>query len=105
MAEEPQKKTIGAAFFAINSVEELANLSDFEIGKSGRLSEPMYLADGASHYMPISWDDAFNKVATHLDGLGNPDEAVFYTSGRTTNEAGFLYQLFTFSGHVFFGKK
>ena len=94
MAEEAQKKTIGAAFFAINSVEELANLSDFEIGKSGRLSEPMYLADGASHYMPISWDDAFNKVATHLNGLGNPDEAVFYTSGRTTNEAAFLYQLF-----------
>src|SRR5690606_13822263 len=54
----------------------------------------MYLPEGATHYQPISWEDAFNKVATHLNALENPDEAVFYTSGRTTNEAAFLYQLF-----------
>ncbi|WP_445737482.1 FdhF/YdeP family oxidoreductase [Mariniflexile sp.] len=94
MAEEAQNKTIGAEFFAKNSVDELANLSDFEIGKSGRLSEPMYLPERASHYQPISWDDAFKKVGTHLNALNSPDEAVFYTSGRTTNEAAFLYQLF-----------
>ncbi|MFD0988947.1 FdhF/YdeP family oxidoreductase [Mariniflexile jejuense] len=94
MAEEAQNKTIGETFFQKHSVDELASWSDFEIGKSGRLSEPMFLAEGASHYQPISWKAAFNKVATHLNKLNNPDEAVFYTSGRTTNEAAFLYQLF-----------
>ena len=94
MAEEAQNKTIGASFFAEHSVDELASWSDFEIGKSGRLSEPMYLPKGTTHYQPISWEDAFNKVANHLNTLDNPDEAVFYTSGRTTNEAAFLYQLF-----------
>lgn len=94
MAEEAQNKTIGGEFFANHSVDGLANLSDFEIGKSGRLSEPMFLAAGATHYQPISWDDAFKKVGTHLNALNSPDEAVFYTSGRTTNEAAFLYQLF-----------
>ncbi|TGV00644.1 FdhF/YdeP family oxidoreductase [Flavivirga rizhaonensis] len=94
MSEERQKKTIGYEFFANHSVEELASLSDFEIGKSGRLSEPMFLAEGATHYQPISWKAAFEKVGNHLNALSHPDEAVFYTSGRTTNEAAFLYQLF-----------
>lgn len=94
IAEEAQNKTIGADFFANHSVEDLAKLSDFEIGKSGRLSEPMFLAEGATHYQSISWESAFKKVANHLNALDNPDEAVFYTSGRTTNEAAFLYQLF-----------
>ncbi|WP_034040105.1 FdhF/YdeP family oxidoreductase [Wocania ichthyoenteri] len=94
IAEEAQNKTIGANFFASHSVEELAKLSDFEIGKSGRLSEPMFLAKNATHYQSISWAEAFNKVGNHLNALNNPDEAVFYTSGRTTNEAAFLYQLF-----------
>lgn len=94
MAEEAQRKTIGTDFFKKHSVDELAKLSDFEIGKSGRLAEPMYLAEGASHYQPISWEEAFKKVGSHLNTLEHPDEAVFYTSGRTTNEAAFLYQLF-----------
>ena len=94
MAEEAQNKTIGAEFFAKYSVDELSTWSDFEIGKSGRLSEPMFLAEGASHYQPISWNETFQKVGNHLNALKNPDEAVFYTSGRTTNEAAFLYQLF-----------
>ncbi len=94
MAEEAQNKTIGGDFFAKHSVNVLASWSDFEIGKSGRLSEPMFLSEGESHYKPISWDEAFNKVAAHLNALNNPDEAVFYTSGRTSNEAAFLYQLF-----------
>lgn len=94
IAEEAQNKTIGADFFAKYSVDELATWSDFEIGKSGRLAEPMFLAQGASHYQSISWNDAFEKVGKHLNDLNYPDEAVFYTSGRTTNEAAFLYQLF-----------
>ena len=94
IAEEAQNKTIGSLFFEQFSVDELSSWSDFEIGKSGRLAEPMFLAEGATHYTPISWNDAFNKVAYHLNELNHPDEAVFYTSGRTTNEAAFLYQLF-----------
>ncbi|MGC6431559.1 MAG: FdhF/YdeP family oxidoreductase [Jejuia sp.] len=94
MAEEAQKTTIGKDFFSNHSVDELSELSDFEIGKSGRLAEPMYLAQGATHYQPISWKDAFAKVGAHLNALAHPDEAIFYTSGRTTNEAAFLYQLF-----------
>ena len=94
IAEEAQNKTIGTDFFAKHSVDELASWSDFEIGKSGRLAAPMFLAEGATHYQPMSWEDAFKKVGMHLNKLNNPDEAVFYTSGRTTNEAAFLYQLF-----------
>ena len=94
IAEEAQNKTIGSLFFEQYSVDELSSWSDFEIGKSGRLAEPMFLAEGATHYTPISWNEAFNKVAYHLNELNHPDEAVFYTSGRTTNEAAFLYQLF-----------
>ncbi|ULC58505.1 FdhF/YdeP family oxidoreductase [Flaviramulus sp. BrNp1-15] len=94
IAEEAQNKTIGQDFFAKHSVDELSALSDFEIGKSGRLAEPMFLEEGASHYVPISWGKAFEKVGEHLNTLDSPDEAVFYTSGRTTNEAAFLYQLF-----------
>ena len=94
IAEEAQNKTIGHPFFSKYSVNELADWSDFELGKSGRLAEPLFLEKGTKHYKPISWNDAFEKVAKHLNGLNNPDEAVFYTSGRTTNEAAFLYQLF-----------
>jgi molybdopterin-dependent oxidoreductase alpha subunit len=94
IAEEAQNKTIGTDFFAKHSVDELASWSDFEIGKSGRLAEPVFLPKGATHYQPISWVDAFEKVGQHLNALNHPDEAVFYTSGRTTNEAAFLYQLF-----------
>ncbi|KAB1067161.1 FdhF/YdeP family oxidoreductase [Tamlana haliotis] len=94
IAEEAQNKTISAVFFSKYSVDELASWTDFEIGKSGRLAQPMFLAEGATHYSAISWDDAFEKVGAHLNALDSPDEAVFYTSGRTTNEAAFLYQLF-----------
>ncbi len=94
IAEEAQKKTIGADFFAQHSVEELSTWSDFQLGKAGRLAEPLVLAEGATHYKPISWDDAFKMLADDLKGLSSPDEAVFYTSGRTSNEAAFMYQLF-----------
>ena len=94
IAEEATAKKIGADFFKKHSVSQLAKLSDHQIGSKGRISEPMYLAKGASHYEPISWDDAFNKIAKSLNALNSPDEAIFYTSGRTSNEAAFLYQLF-----------
>ncbi len=94
IAEEAQKKTIGAAFFAANSVETMRQWSDFQLGKQGRLAEPVWLKKGATHYTPVSWEDAFARIASALNGLPSPDQAVFYTSGRTSNEAAFLYQLF-----------
>lgn len=94
IAEEATTKKIGADFFATHSVEDLAALNDFEIGSKGRIAEPMYLPKGAKHYRPISWHEAFKKIAEHLNNLHSPNEAVFYTSGRTSNEAAFLYQLF-----------
>lgn len=94
LAEEATTKRVTADFFKKNSVFDLAKLDDFTIGKMGRLTEPMYLPQGGTHYQPISWDDAFSKIAAHLNALETPDEATFYTSGRTSNEASFLYQLF-----------
>lgn len=94
VAEEATSKRLDAAFFAKNSVHDLGQLSDYEIGKKGRVAQPMYLAPNATHYEPISWDNAFSKIAGHLNALSSPDEAIFYTSGRTSNEAAFLYQLF-----------
>ncbi len=94
IAEEATTKKLDARFFAANSVYDLAKLNDYEIGKKGRVAQPMYLPEGATHYQPISWDDAFDKIAKSLNSLSSPDEAVFYTSGRTGNEAAFLYQLF-----------
>ncbi|HNU33030.1 MAG TPA: FdhF/YdeP family oxidoreductase [Bacteroidia bacterium] len=94
IAEEATTKKLTADFFANNSVAELSHLNDYEIGKKGRIAQPMFLAKGATHYTPVSWNDAFIKIANHLHTLNSPDEAVFYTSGRTSNEAAFLYQLF-----------
>lgn len=94
IAEERSKKTIGADFFAKHSVQELSELSDFELGKKGRLLEPLVLEEGATHYKPIKWEDAFELIADELNKLPSPDEAIFYTSGRTSNEAAYLYQLF-----------
>jgi molybdopterin-dependent oxidoreductase alpha subunit len=94
LAEEATTKKVDGLFFAQNSVADLAKLSDFDIGKKGRLTEPVYLPKGGTHYEPITWDDAFKKIAAHLNGLVSPNEAAFYTSGRTSNEASFTYQLF-----------
>jgi molybdopterin-dependent oxidoreductase alpha subunit len=94
VAEEATAKKLTASFFAENSVQDLAALSDHEIGGKGRLAEPMFLPKGATHYQPISWENAFQKIAHALNQLASPDEAIFYTSGRTSNEAAFLYQLF-----------
>ncbi len=94
LAEEATTKKVTAEFFIKNSVYDLARLDDYQIGKKGRLTEPLYLPQGGTHYQAISWDDAFKKIAAHLNALETPDEAAFYTSGRTSNEASFLYQLF-----------
>lgn len=94
LAEEATTKKLTAEFFAKNSVTDLAKLNDFEIGKKGRIAQPVYLPKGGTHYQSISWDDAFKKIADHLNNLDSPNEAAFYTSGRTSNEAAFIYQLF-----------
>src|SRR3984885_10457820 len=94
LAEEATLKKLDGLFFAQNSVIDLAKLDDYEIGKKGRIAEPFYLPKGGTHYEPISWDDAFKKIADHLNKLKSPNEAAFYTSGRTSNEASFTYQLF-----------
>ncbi|MGZ3927339.1 MAG: FdhF/YdeP family oxidoreductase [Mucilaginibacter sp.] len=94
LAEESTTKKLTADFFADNSVTDLAKLNDYEIGKKGRIAQPMYLPEGSDYYQAISWDDAFKKIADKLNSLDSPNEAAFYTSGRTSNEASFLYQLF-----------
>lgn len=94
VAEEATKARCDPAYFARYSVEELGRLSDFELSQAGRLTEPMILRPGATHYEPIGWDEAFRCVASELGALASPNEALFYTSGRTSNEAAFLYQLF-----------
>lgn len=94
LAEEATSKKITAEFFKENSVYSLAKLDDYQIGKMGRLTEPMYLPQNGTHYEAISWDNAFKKIAEHLTALESPNEAAFYTSGRTSNETSFLYQLF-----------
>ncbi len=95
LASEAMSQTIGREFFAQHSVTELDQQSDHWHDQQGRLAEPMILKEGATHYTPISWDDAFQLIANQLNSLPDPDQAIFYTSGRTTNEAAFLYQLFT----------
>ena len=94
VADEATTKRITPDFFRQWSVVDLADQSDHWLGKQGRLTQPMVLRRGATHYEPISWDDAFLLIAGELNSLNNPDEAIFYTSGRTSNEAAFLYQLF-----------
>lgn len=94
LAEEATSKKIGAEFFKENSVYDLAKMTDFEISQLGRIAEPMYLPAGGTHYEPISWNDAFAKISDKLNTLDSPDEAIFYTSGRTSNEATWVYQLF-----------
>ncbi len=94
IAWETTRRRIDAAFFAKHSLADLAAQSDYAIGQLGRLVEPMYLRPGATHYEPIGWDDAYALIAKEAHALSSPDEAAFYTSGRTSNEAAYLFQLF-----------
>ena len=94
VADEATTKRVTPEFFQKWSVADLADKSDYWLGKQGRITHPMLLPRNATHYQPISWDAAFSLIATELNSLSTPDEAIFYTSGRTSNEAAFLYQLF-----------
>jgi molybdopterin-dependent oxidoreductase alpha subunit len=94
LAWEADTDRAGPDFFARHTVVELSQQSDHWLGQQGRLTHPMLLPDGATHYQPIAWDAAFALISAELRALASPDEAIFYTSGRTSNEAAFLYQLF-----------
>ncbi|NJM25203.1 MAG: FdhF/YdeP family oxidoreductase [Bacteroidia bacterium] len=94
VAEEATTARCDRAFFARHSIQTMRMWDDYTIGKSGRITEPMLLKEGSDHYEPVSWDDAFKIISDELNALPSPDEAIFYTSGRTSNEAAFLYQLF-----------
>jgi len=94
IAEEATAKRCTPEFFRSWSVAELSRQSDYWLGHQGRLTHPVVLRAGGDHYEPISWNDAFALIASELNSLRSPDEAAFYTSGRTSNEAAFLYQLF-----------
>lgn len=94
VAAEATARRVTADFFADHTVSELASWSDQELEAQGRLTEPMRWDAGSDRYLPISWDGAFELIANQLHALGDPDRALFYTSGRTSNEAAFLYQLF-----------
>ncbi|HEY3471182.1 MAG TPA: FdhF/YdeP family oxidoreductase [Amycolatopsis sp.] len=93
VAEEATKRRVDREFFANHPIEDLRGKTDYWLGQQGRITEPFVLREGATHYEPISWDDAFELVAGELKALTDPNEAIFYTSGRTSNEAAFLYQL------------
>jgi molybdopterin-dependent oxidoreductase alpha subunit len=93
-AWEATTKRATPELFARTSIADLAALSDHELGDLGRLTTPLLRRRGATHYEAVSWDDAFALIAVELNALDSPDEAIFYTSGRTSNEAAFLYQLF-----------
>jgi molybdopterin-dependent oxidoreductase alpha subunit len=94
VAAEATTRRVDRDFFARHPVSELRGKSEHWLGQQGRLTEPMVKRRGSDHYEPIGWDDAFAVIADHLGRLDSPDEAVFYTSGRTSNEAAFVYQLF-----------
>src|SRR6266571_555596 len=94
VADEATTKRVTPEFFKQWSVADLSYQSDQWLNQQGRLIQPMVLRAGHTHYEPIEWDDAFKLIATELNSLASPDEAIFYTSGRTSNEAAFLYQLF-----------
>jgi molybdopterin-dependent oxidoreductase alpha subunit len=93
-SEENTRKRITRDFFRAHSVAELSQRSDYWLAQQGRLTEPMVLRKDATNYEPITWNDAFQLIAGKLNALASPNEASFYTSGRTSNEAAFLYQLF-----------
>ncbi|MCX2922623.1 FdhF/YdeP family oxidoreductase [Streptomyces sp. NEAU-W12] len=94
VAEEATLRRVTPEFFAEHPVAELAGRSGYWLGQQGRLTHPVHLPEGGDRYEPVTWERAFDIIAEEINALGSPDEAVFYTSGRTSNEAAFLYQLF-----------
>ncbi|MEV0300537.1 FdhF/YdeP family oxidoreductase [Streptomyces prasinus] len=94
VAEEATLRRVTPGFFAEHPVADLAGRSGYWLGQQGRLTHPVYLPEGGDRYEPVTWERAFDIVAEEIGALASPDEALFYTSGRTSNEAAFLYQLF-----------
>ncbi|MCE7054887.1 FdhF/YdeP family oxidoreductase [Algoriphagus sp. AGSA1] len=94
LAEEATSKKVDNAFFSNYSIQEISSWSDYKIGQSGRLSAPMILRPDSNHYEECTWEEAFRTISDHLHALDHPDQAIFYTSGRSSNEAAFLYGLF-----------
>jgi len=94
IAWESTERTVGESFFAEYSVARLRKQSDYWLEYQGRLSQPMRYNRHSDHYEPISWDEAFELIANKLNALSSVDQAEFYTSGRASNEASYLYQLF-----------
>ena len=94
IAEEATTRKVTPVFFQKYSVAELSQKSDYWLSQQGRLAHPLIVKEGSHHYEKISWNDAFQLIGNQLNKLHSPDEAIFYTSGRTSNEAAFLYQLF-----------
>jgi molybdopterin-dependent oxidoreductase alpha subunit len=93
VAEEATKRTVTPEFFARHSIAELSAQPEYWLSQQGRITHPMVLSPGDDHYRPIGWDAAYRLIAEQLNALDSPDAAVFYTSGRTSNEAAFCYQL------------
>lgn len=94
IAEEATTRKVTPVFFQKYSVTELSQKSDYWLGQQGRLTQPLVLREGQTHYQEVSWEESFKLIGNQLNSLPSPDEAIFYTSGRTSNEAAFLYQLF-----------
>ena len=93
VSDEATKSRVDSNFWSKWSISELSQKSDFWLNSQGRLTEPMIIHQDSNYYQPISWEDAFDIIADNIVSLENPDEAIFYTSGRTSNEAAFLWQL------------
>jgi anaerobic selenocysteine-containing dehydrogenase len=94
VAAESTSKRVTSHFFDAYTVDALMTQSDYELEQHGRLTDPLVYDPFTDKYRPIEWDAAFELIARHLKALDNPDRAAFYTSGRASNEAAFLYQLF-----------
>lgn len=94
VAEEATLRRVTPEFFAAHPLADLAGRSGYWLGQQGRITQPMYLEAGSDRYEAVSWERAFAVIAEELRALDSPDEALFYTSGRTSNEAAFLFQLF-----------
>ncbi|WP_250289837.1 FdhF/YdeP family oxidoreductase [Streptomyces atroolivaceus] len=94
VAEEATLRRVTPGFFAAHPVADLATRSGYWLGQQGRITQPVYLPEGADRYEAVTWERAFEIIAEELTALSSPDEALFYTSGRTSNEAAFLLQLF-----------
>ena len=93
IADEATKKRAGPTFWSKWSVAELSKKPDHWLNSQGRLTHPLVLKEGSEYYEQLSWDEAFNAISLELSKLNSPNEAIFYTSGRTSNEAAYLWQL------------